>query len=384
MKILIVHNKYKIYGGEESVFRNEVDLLKKNGHEVETFLMDNDEIGSIFSKIKIGLFGFYNPVSSKMIRKKVDKFLPDIIHIHNFFPLISPSIFFEKKRKKIPVVMTLHNYRLVCQNAILFRNGRICERCIKKKIPLAGVISKCYRNSSIQTLILVLVTGFHKIIGTWKKRVDRYICLSEFQKKKILESSLNLKSDQIKVKPNFAFKKGGVFLKREDFFLYVGRINVEKGIKTVVGAFKNTDYKLKIIGEGCIQEEIKKTCDLQENMDFLGVMDHDSVMKQMKLAKGLIFPSNIYEGFPMVIVEALLSGTPVIASDIGSQSEIITDGENGYHFTADDPDDLRRKVKKLYNNNNEFMYGNAFQTYKKYYSDTENYKLLIKIYRELL
>ncbi len=384
MKILIVHNKYKIYGGEESVFRNEVDLLKKNGHEVETFLMDNDEIGSVFSKIKIGLFGFYNPFSSKIIRKKVDKFLPDIIHIHNFFPLISPSIFFKRARKKIPVVMTLHNYRLICQNAILFRNGKICERCIKKKVPLVGVISKCYRNSSIQTLILVLVTGFHKIIGTWKKRVDRYICLSEFQKKKILESSLNLKSDQIKVKPNFAFEGGEEFLKREDFFLYVGRISVEKGIGTVVEAFKNTDYKLKIIGEGCIQEEIKKTCDLQDNMDFLGVMDHDSVMKQMKLAKGLIFPSNIYEGFPMVIVEALLSGTPVIASDIGSQSEIITDGENGYHFTADDPDDLRRKVKKLYNNNNEFMYGNAFQTYKKYYSDTENYKLLIKIYRELL
>ncbi|MCK4889971.1 MAG: glycosyltransferase family 4 protein, partial [Candidatus Aminicenantes bacterium] len=282
MKILIVHNKYKLCGGEERVFNNEVRLLEKNGNKVEKIIVDNTEINTIFSIIRTGILSFYNPVSSKMIRNIVDEFDPDLIHVHNFFPLISPSVFFRRSRKTIPVVMTLHNYRLVCANAMLFRKNDICEKCVKKKIPLMGILYKCYRNSALQTLTVVLIVAFHKFIGTWKNRVNKYICLTEFQKRKILESSLNLKEDQIEVKTNFVFDQGFEIYKRNSFYIYVGRIDIEKGVETIVEAFRGTEYKLKIIGQGSNQEYIKNICESNENIEFLGACDHGFVMMQMK------------------------------------------------------------------------------------------------------
>ena len=384
MKILIVHNKYKLCGGEERVFNNEVRLLEKNGNKVEKIIVDNTEINTIFSIIRTGILSFYNPVSSKMIRNTVDEFDPDLIHIHNFFPLISPSVFFRRSRKTIPVVMTLHNYRLVCANAMLFRKNDICEKCVKKKIPLMGILYKCYRNSALQTLTVVLIVAFHKFIGTWKNRVNKYICLTEFQKRKILESSLNLKEDQIEVKTNFVFDQGFEIYKRNSFYIYVGRIDIEKGVETIVEAFRGTEYKLKIIGQGSNQEYIKNICESNENIEFLGARDHGFVMMQMKIARGLIFPSKIYEGFPMVITEALSCGTPVITSDIGSQAEIITDGFNGLQFRMNDPEDLRRKVEILSSITDNLMSKNARETYTTFYNEKENYKQLINIYKEVL
>lgn len=384
MKILIVHNKYKMCGGEERVFKNEVRLLEENGNNIEKVVVDNAEINTLLSVIRTGIFSFYNPVSSKMIRNKVDEFDPDLIHVHNFFPLISPSVFFRKTRKKIPLVMTLHNFRLICANAMLFRKNDTCEKCIKKKVPLMGILHKCYRNSASQTLAVVLIGAIHKLIGTWKKRVNKYICLTEFQKNKIMESSLNLKEDQIDVKPNFVFDRGFEINGRNSFYIYVGRIDIEKGVGTMIEAFVGTGYKLRIIGEGSNEEYIKKLCESSENIEFLGARDHDFVMMQMKIAKGLIFPSKIYEGFPMVIAEALSCGTPVITSDIGSQAEIIKDGENGLHFKTGDHKDLRKKVKELFEYNNTAIYENSRKSYKNLYNENINYSQLINIYKELI
>ncbi len=384
MKILFVHNKYQLRGGEENVFENEIRLLEEHGHEIDCVIADNSSINSIFTKIRTGLLSFYNPFSSKLIRTKIAAFTPDVIHVHNFFPLISPSVFFRRVRGNVPVVMTIHNYRLVCANAMLFRKNDTCEKCIKKKFPVMGILYKCYRNSVFQTLAIVMMTSIHNLLRTWRKRVDRYICLTEFQKKKILGSSLDLKTDQIKVKPNFVFDEGSQIRRKTPFFLYVGRLNIEKGIDIMIEAFKDTGYKLNIIGEGSYEEYAKQNCKLQDNIEFLGVRDHDFVMGQMRVAKGLIFPSKVFEGFPMVIIEAFSCGMPVIASDIGSQAEIVKDGYNGLHFRMNDPEDLRRKIEILSSTTDNLFNKNARGTFEKYYNEKENYRQLIHIYRELL
>ncbi|MEN8154963.1 MAG: glycosyltransferase family 4 protein [Acidobacteriota bacterium] len=384
MKILFIHNKYKIHGGEESVFNNEIKLLRDNGHMIETVILDNADINSLFSKIRTALFSFYNPFSSKLIKKKVNEFRPDLIHVHNFFPLVSPSVFFKRVIGNVPIIMTLHNYRLICANAMLFRKNTICEKCMNKKTPVKGIFYKCFRNSTLQTLLLVLVTSVHKYIGTWRKKIDLYICLSEFQKQKFIKSSLELKKGQIEVKPNFVFDNGFDFEINRSFFLFVGRIEQEKGIDTLLDSFRNTKYSLKIIGEGPLQEDVKIICEENMNMEYLGVMDHEYVTTQMKMAKGLIFPSKNYEGFGMVIAESFSCGTPVITSDIGSQAEIVKNGINGLHFRVNDTEDLIKKVEELDQKYDYSMNKNARLTYEKNYNNKENYKLLIRIYERVI
>ena len=384
MKILIVHNRYKKHGGEECVLENEIRLLKGYGHEVDSTIVDNFGINSIFTKIRTGILSFYNPFSSKLIRTKIAAFTPDVIHVHNFFPLISPSVFFRKTRGDVPVVMTVHNYRLLCANAVFFRKNQICTKCINKRFPILGIIYRCYRNSFFQTLNLVLLTAGHNFIGTWRNKVDRFIALTEFQKNTILGSSLNLKEHQISVKPNFSFDKGNGSIHKDDYFVYLGRLELEKGINTLLSAFEGTEHKIRIFGSGSLEKRVTDICNENSNMDFFGFKDSEYVREQLKPAKGLIFPSNNFEGFPMAISESFSCGTPVITSDIGSQAEIVKDGYNGLHFRMNDPEDLRSKIKMLSSASMDVMSENARETYGNLYNEKANYKMLIKIYEELL
>ncbi|MCK5003468.1 MAG: glycosyltransferase family 4 protein [Candidatus Aminicenantes bacterium] len=384
MKILIVHNKYQLRSGEEKVLENESRLLKEHGHKVDFVIFDNRSINSKFSKIRTGFFSFYNPASAKLIRKKIAILKPDVIHVHNFFPILSPSVFFRKTRGNIPVIMTIHNYRLICANAVLFRKNQICTKCVRKRFPIHGIVFRCYRNSFLQTLNLVLLTAGHNFIGTWRKKIDRFIALTEFQRNTILNSSLNLKDHQIIVKPNFSYDKGLGNISKDDYFIYLGRLELDKGIDTLLSAFEGTEYKLKIFGGGSMAKVVTDICNENNNMDFFGFKDSEHVLEQLKFAKGLIFPSNNFEGFPMAISEAFSCGTPVITSDIGSQAEIITDGFNGLHFRINDPEDLREKIEILSNTTDNLFNINARKTYEKLYNDKRNYESLVNIYRELL
>ncbi len=384
MKILIVHNKYRLRSGEERVVENESRLLRENGHNVEIFFLDNRDITNFYSKLKTSIFSFYNPRSAKMIRKKISEFNPDVIHVHNIFPLISTAVFFRNVRKNIPVVLTLHNYRLICANAILLRNNKTCTKCVEKRFPFYGMIYRCYRNSFFKTLVLVLMTSIHRLSGTWKKRVDRYIVLTDFHKNTLLNSNLNLKGDQIVVKPNFSFNKGSVKKDKKDYYIFLGRLELDKGVETMLRAFQGTEYKLYIYGDGSLKDTVQEVCSQNDNMVYGGLKDPEYVLEKLRYAKGLIFPSINFEGFPMVIAEAFSCGTPVISTDIGSQGEIVKHGYNGLHFKMNDPDDLRDKVEMLSEMDIDSMINNARDSYEKFYNDKVNYKLLITIYKNLL
>jgi glycosyltransferase involved in cell wall biosynthesis len=173
MRILLIHNRYQHAGGEDMVFRTELCLLRTHGHTVDTLEFDNDHIKSTWDKLLTGLRSLYNPVSASALKSKIDTWQPDIIHLHNFFPVGSPSLLYAAAAAGVPVVMTLHNFRLVCPSALLYADGQIYEKSVKKIFPLDAIKRRVYRNSRVQTASVVITTGVHKLLGTWRLSLSR-------------------------------------------------------------------------------------------------------------------------------------------------------------------------------------------------------------------
>jgi glycosyltransferase involved in cell wall biosynthesis len=387
MKILILHNRYQHAGGEDAVFQAEVNLLAEYGHVVETLVFDNSDIHSFVDKLKIGFGSSYNPASAAKLEHSIHGFLPDIIHVHNFFPVASPAVFYVAEKQNIPIVQTLHNYRLLCSNALFFRDGKVCEDCYGKAVPLDGIRQGCYRSSKLQTASLVMMTALHNRLGTWQNRVAQYIALTEFARQKFLGSHLGLDPSQVSVKPNFSFDPALVMPdQKSDFFLYVGRLSVEKGIVPFLEAVRDIHCPVKILGNGPFVEQVQALSDQYSHIEFLGYRSKDEVLALLKQARALIFPSICYEGFPVSVVEALACGTPVVASNIGGIPEIITDLQNGLLFEAGN---IRQMVDtiKLISQEDELwrsMCFNARKTYEARYTPEQNYQMLIQVYRQAI
>jgi glycosyltransferase involved in cell wall biosynthesis len=380
MRILLLHNKYKYAGGEDKVFEAEGDLLSSHNHQVERLVFDNSLIQTGLDKMLSGIMGVYNFKSANAVDKKIREFKPDILHVHNFFPLASPSIFYVAKRHKVPVVMTLHNYRLICPSALLYHNDRIYEKSLHSIFPIDAVIKGVYRNSILQTAGLAVMTTIHNLIGTWRNKIDKFITLTAFAKSKFLESRVNASPDQFMLKPNYIDDPGDGMETREDFFLYVGRLSEEKGIRVLLNAFKNPELKLVIIGNGPMLPEVESVVKERNNIQYLGFQPKDVIMDNLKRAKSLVFPSTCYEGFPLTILEALATGTPVIASRIGGIGEIVKDKFNGLLFEPGNEISLINALRELKNHDLKALSANARKSYLESYTPEMNYKILMDIY----
>jgi glycosyltransferase involved in cell wall biosynthesis len=386
MKILLVHNLYKQAGGEDSVFRAERDLLRRQGHMVDELVYDNSVIQSFSDKWRSGLKAIYNPASAQDITLRIKNFKPDVIHVHNFLPLVSPSIFFAAKRSKVPVVLTLHNYRLICPSATLFYDGQIYEKSIHAIFPLHAIWKGVYRNSRIQTAAVACMTAIHSLLGTWRSKIDCYIMLTQFAKDKIQSSSLSIPKEKVIVKSNFSEDFGKGNTKRQDYFLFVGRLTEEKGIRTLLYAANLNNFKLVIIGDGPLRGLVENSCLLNTNIFYAGFQSKLKVINYLKECRALIFPSIWYEGFPVTIVEAFSTGTPVIASDIGSMHEIIQHEENGLHFIPGDERDLVLKMRQLLEDDvlHKKLSNNARLSYINYYTPENNYNQLMRVYKKAI
>lgn len=383
MRILLIHNKYQQPGGEDAVFHAEAELLERHGHSVQALVYDNTQIRTMLDKLLSGFKTIYNPASARSLRQKIRAFHPDIIHVHNFVPLASPAIFFVAKKHKIPVVATLHNYRLLCPSATLFHNNKIYEESIRSIFPWHAVIKGVYRNSVMQTTAVALMTTLHHLMGTWKRKIDVYIALTEFAKEKFTGSAIAIDENKIIVKPNFVKDYGAGNPRRKDFFLYVGRLTEEKGIRILLKAAALLKFPLVIIGEGPLGHVVKDAAQKNPNIHYLGFMKKEQVVTYMKSCRSLIFPSIWYEGFPVTIAEALCTGTPVIASALGCIREIITHRFNGLHFEAGSETALAAAITEITNDAllAQRLSENARLTYRKYYTVAQNYQQLMKIYQ---
>lgn len=390
IKVMMVHNHYQQYGGEDKVVEQESQLLRSRGLEVELYAVHNDKIkeAGATSKVKTAIDAVWSYTEYRNVTKKLQEFRPDVVHVHNFFPLISPSVYYACDRMNIPVVQTLHNYRLVCPAATFLLGNDICEKCLQGSL-VHSVVNSCYRDSRIQTIPIVSMIVLNNWFGTWKNKVSRYIALTEFAKKKFVQAGLP--EGKITIKPNFLSKA-----KRDNeritidqkYILFVGRLSAEKGIENLMKAWLNIpnreDVKLFIIGDGPEKDRVSHLYQ-SDSIHFLGKRTSEEVLNYMSNALYLITPSIWYEGLPMTIVEAFSVGTPVLCSKIGSMEEIVEDGVTGFHFVHNDIEDMARTIKKAleikdYQEIREAVY----KDFHLKYTEATNYEMLTKIYNAVI
>ena len=228
MRVLAVHNHYQLPGGEDAVFAAETRALEDAGHEVERFTIDNHSIDGSVAAIKAAGSAIYNLRTRRSVAERIAAFRPDVMHVHNLFPLLSPSIFDASKEAGIASVWTLHNYRLTCANGLLFRDNLPCDSCVGNS-PLPGVIHRCYRGSLGASAAAAASIGAHRLRGTWSSKVDRFIALTSFAKAKFVEAGLP--AANIAIKANSVPDPGvGKPFSDRSGFIYVGRLSIEKGV----------------------------------------------------------------------------------------------------------------------------------------------------------
>ncbi|PRY54575.1 exopolysaccharide biosynthesis WecB/TagA/CpsF family protein [Arcticibacter pallidicorallinus] len=383
MKILLIHTFYGQSGGEDQVFRNECDLLS-GAAEARQLCFDNG--GKKIQVLFKFILGPFNLFSLSKFRSAIKADRPDVIHIHNWHFAASPILIRAAKKLQIPVVVTLHNYRLLCPSATLFHNGKLFTESLREPFPWKAIMSKVYRNSRIQTFWLAAITHWHKRLKTWQG-VDRYIALNEFSKDLFLKSDLNLSENQIDVKANFVTDGGWSVKGQEKYYLFVGRLSPEKGIPTLLAAFSNTEYELRIVGDGPLRKDVERFADEYKNISYLGSRSNEEIRSLMKSSMALVFPSIWYEGMPMTILEAFSTGTCVIGSRLGAMESLITHDHNGYLFTPGDIRGLRSSIAEweaLDQLSRTIRSINARKTYETHYTPEENLDKLLSIYRSAI
>lgn len=379
MRILIAHNQYQGRGGEDVVFEAEAALLAEAGHAVETLTVSNEAINSLGVRVKTTLRLADNPKGRQMMADAIERFAPDVVHVHNFFPLLSPAVFDVCREKAVPAVVTLHNYRTICTGGMLMRNGRICRKCLDAG-HVWGVLYRCYRGSLPGSLASALMIASHQRRGTWMRPGLRLIALTHFARNVFVSAGFD--ASMIDVKSNFMPDPGAPDpAAPRDGLLYVGRLSREKGVDVLLQAVAQTGAKLRIAGDG--PELAALQAKAPPNVTFLGSLSRADVFAEMSRAQALVVPSLWYEGFPMVVVEALAHATPVIASDLGALAEIVQDGVTGMLAPPGDASVLKQKISALLGDRAfAARSGQAARaTYLKRYGPKENLRQLEAIYQ---
>ena len=385
LKILLAHNRYLISGGERQVFEAELGLLRDNGHEVEVYLEDNARVAEL-GHARTAVRTVWSTETNQRVKSLLNRDQFDLVHVHNFFPLISPSIYYAAKGAGVPVVQTLHNFRLLCLNGNLFRDGAVCEACVGHSVPWSGIRHACYKESRGGSASVAAMLSTHRAAKTWHRMIDSYIALSEFSRQKLIEGGLP--GDKISVKPNFVPNDPGLGSGQGGFALYVGRLSAEKGIETMLSAWQTVGgtIPLKIVGDGPLSDQVNAAASSLAAVDYLGRLGNDKVLNLMREAMMLVFPSMCYENFPMTIVEAFAAGLPVVASNMGNAANLITDRQTGMHFRPGDAADLAAQAAWLLQHPEarQQMRQTARTTYEQYYTPSQNYSLLSTIYENTL
>lgn len=375
-KVLVVHNRYQQPGGEDAVVAAEIDLLRRHGHEVEVYLRDNHELGGMNALSAFGQ-ALWSRQTWNEVTDSIRFFHPDVIHVHNTFAVVSASVYWAAWHAGIPVVQTLHNFRLLCVQAMFLRAGHICEDCLGR-MPWRAVTRKCYRESAAQSAALASVLGVHRLLGTFRDKVTRYIALTGFCRDKFIAGGLP--ASQIVVKPNFVDvpapsdgpRRGGLF---------VGRLSPEKGLGTLIEAMQELpNVRIDVIGSGPMENRIKA----HPGFNFLGWLAPEEIYERMRHASYLVMPSIWYENFPRTLVEAFANGLPVIASRIGALAELVDHGLTGLLFEPGSAHDLARHIAwaEAFPAKMRAMGANAREKYEAQFTPEKNYRQLMHIYED--
>ena len=360
-------------------------MLRTRGHAVRVFTVHNDEVDTM-SKWSLTRKTFWNDAIYQELRETIRCDRPDVVHFHNTFPLVSPAGYYAAHDEGVRVVQTLHNYRLMCPSATLYRKERVCEDCVGRRLAWPGILHRCYRDSTLATGLSAAMFAYHRYWGTWTNLVDVYIALTEFSRQKFIEGGLP--AAKIVVKPNFVLDDPGEGQGGGGYAVFVGRLVSEKGVKTLLEAWRQLDggVPLKIVGDGPLRGAISAAARSGTRIEWLGHRAPFEVYAILAAAEVTIFPSQWYEGFPMTIIESFASGTPVIASRIGGIPELVRPGRTGRLFQPGAAADLAREVKELLARPHEVqaMRSVCRHTHVNNFTAQQNYPLLMATYRRAL
>jgi glycosyltransferase involved in cell wall biosynthesis len=385
MKILVAHNFYKQPGGEDQCMVAEIAMLRAHGHEVTQYCLRNEAI-DVMGRLRLGARTIWSRTAVRELRALFRTHRPQIAHFHNTFPLISPSAYYAARAEGVRVVQTVHNFRLLCANALLFRNGEVCEDCLGKWIPWAGIAHKCYRDNRAASTVITTMLMTHRVLGTWSKAVDMYIALTEFGRRKLVEGGLP--ADKIVVKPNFAYPDPGPGTGTGGCAVFVGRLSAEKGVDTLLEAWRHLggELPLKLLGDGPLAAVVQEAATKDASIQWMGNQSLEAVYKLVGEAAFLVLPSQCYENFPRVVIEAFAKGTPVIVSKLGAMAAIVDDGRTGLHFKPGDPVDLAATVRRILGESLELaqMRQAARRKFEQNYTADSNHKTLMNIYEKAL
>ena len=384
MKVLMLHNRYRERGGEDYSTAAEVELLRSAGIGCVFHQVDNRDMK------ETGAAAAIDAIWSRRAVRDVSQIVADsgidVVHVQNFFPQLSPAVHWAAKRGGAAVVQSLRNYRLACVNGQFFRQGRLCEDCLGRS-PVRGVIHGCYRGVAASGAVAAMLM-VHRTIGTWTKKVDRFIAISNFTRVKMIEAGLP--AEMIDVKPNFLeFIPPEPRASGDGYFVYVGRLSGEKGLRCLLDAWKLLPKPvpgLKIVGRGPLEDLVKSAAAATPEIQALGPKSPEEVLEIVGRAEALVFPSEWYETFGRVAMEAYAVGTPLIASDIGAVAEIVDDGVTGLRFRAGSATDLAAKVQQLASNPDRraAMRLAARKAFLTRYTAGDNLKMLLAIYERAL
>ena len=344
MKVCLIHNHYGIHTGEEAVVDTTCDLLENHGHEAIPFFRSSEEIPDMrFGKIRAFFAGIYNPFSKRALRKLIEEQKPDLVHIHNLFPFISPAILPECRKACVPVVMTVHNFRLFCPTGLYMVNGEICRKCDRGE-------HWCFFRNCTGSLYKSLGYALRNFIARkcqfYRKNVTMYATLTEFQRQIMIQK--NYPASRITVIPNTVRMVNTPPRTSEgEYVACIGRISPEKGLPVLMGAAekcKNISFK----SAGSYDRMPDLPAKAPKNFQFLGNLDIEALKVFYQSARILALPTICYEGFPVVVIEAMLHKLPVIVSRIGGLPEIVDDGKTGLLFNPGNEEELAKKIRYLW------------------------------------
>lgn len=383
MNVVVVHNHYQQPGGEDQVFAAESALLEEAGISVTRYAVHNDSLTGK-GGVALAMDAVWSATQYRELRSLFRRVRPDIVHVHNTLPIISPAVYDAAREENGAVVQTLHNYRLMCPSGLLFRDGAPCEACVGKAVQWPAIKHACYRGSRRASGVVAASNALHRLRRTYLRKVDRFIALTEFAKERFVAGGLP--ETRIRVKPNFVAPDPGPGRGRGAYALFVGRLSHEKGLDVLLQAWCRIGSKLplRIVGDGPMAQEVDRWAAAIDGVSVLGRLASAEVRDQMKDASVLVAPSMSYETFGLVAVEALAVGTPVIASRLGALAEVVAHRRTGLLFKAGDSLDLEAAIQWVLENPAAYdvMRAEARNEYLAKYTAERNLVELLGIYRQ--
>src|SRR5574341_391442 len=349
MRVLIVHNFYRQAGGENNVVERLAGMLEARDHTMQVFSADSREVESYSPLQSLRLLpeSLYSRRMAARLSRVIDHFRPDVVHVHNVFPLISPSAYWVFQQKRVAVVHTVHNFRFLCPNGLAFTHGQLCFRC-KSGNPLSAVRFRCLHGDLKQSLLYALVIGVHRRLNTFGQRTGHLLPVNSLLARLLREA---FPAAPITILPNCI--ESAQYAARTDCgpsFVYLGRLSEEKGVHTLLEALPHTErLRLDVVGEGPWLGVLKRRAEeiAGGRVTFHGHVAGEARFELLRKASALVMPSGSHDACPMAVLEAMALGVPVVASRRGGLPDLVRDGETGLLFEAGQSRQLAAALQRL-------------------------------------